>query len=352
MPGLRALILGSCKDVAVSAFFSLHRPISITTSVPGVANNGSFEEIFQPGAKLFSSSEVIKTLSSAVASLNGHQHHHHHHHHHQSPRQGRSYDNATDGEFRAAITSEMFSNAEAVEGVRHLDGDAQAASQGFRNLDEIFNGKYLPFTPPPVPSPNNNNVDASNASSTRSSTTDAEPPLKTLTTMYSKILTILEWTRADGSKTYTSRASPTKIEAVYENIQTADTETSSSSPSSSPPSSASSSSTASSSMQLQPRTFMERKRLRQERWIEQHRRIINSGGGGDNREYEYDNEEGEEGQIQAEGGAAAAEQRDADEGGVMHAISVKRQRRLKMKKHKYKKLMRRTRNLRKRQERN
>lgn len=38
--------------------------------------------------------------------------------------------------------------------------------------------------------------------------------------------------------------------------------------------------------------------------------------------------------------------------GEMHAISVKRQRKLKMKKHKYKKLMKRTRNLRRRLDRN
>ncbi|OBT56552.1 hypothetical protein VE04_04413 [Pseudogymnoascus sp. 24MN13] len=39
-------------------------------------------------------------------------------------------------------------------------------------------------------------------------------------------------------------------------------------------------------------------------------------------------------------------------GGEMFALSVKRQRKLKMKKHKYKKLMRRTRNLRRRLDRN
>jgi len=43
--------------------------------------------------------------------------------------------------------------------------------------------------------------------------------------------------------------------------------------------------------------------------------------------------------------------RERTEGG-MWAISVKRQRKLKMKKHKYKKLMRRTRNLRRRLDRN
>jgi hypothetical protein len=44
--------------------------------------------------------------------------------------------------------------------------------------------------------------------------------------------------------------------------------------------------------------------------------------------------------------------RDRIEGNGMLAISVKRQRKLKMKKHKYKKLMRRTRNLRRRLDRN
>jgi hypothetical protein len=41
-----------------------------------------------------------------------------------------------------------------------------------------------------------------------------------------------------------------------------------------------------------------------------------------------------------------------EEHGIYQAISVKRQRKLKMKKHKYKKLMRRTRNLRRRLDRN
>jgi hypothetical protein len=45
-------------------------------------------------------------------------------------------------------------------------------------------------------------------------------------------------------------------------------------------------------------------------------------------------------------------QQAADEENGMYAISVKRQRKLKMKKHKYKKLMRRTRNLRRRLDRN
>jgi hypothetical protein len=43
---------------------------------------------------------------------------------------------------------------------------------------------------------------------------------------------------------------------------------------------------------------------------------------------------------------------EESERGIMQAISVRRQRKLKMKKHKYKKLMRKTRNLRRRLDRN
>jgi hypothetical protein len=49
---------------------------------------------------------------------------------------------------------------------------------------------------------------------------------------------------------------------------------------------------------------------------------------------------------------ARQEQYRIQRGEDMYAISVKRQRKLKMKKHKYKKLMRRTRNLRRRLDRN
>jgi len=49
---------------------------------------------------------------------------------------------------------------------------------------------------------------------------------------------------------------------------------------------------------------------------------------------------------------ARQEQYRIQRAGDMYAISVKRQRKLKMKKHKYKKLMRRTRNLRRRLDRN
>jgi hypothetical protein len=70
-------------------------------------------------------------------------------------------------------------------------------------------------------------------------------------------------------------------------------------------------------------------------------------------EYRRDRSEGySDGEQRGPSGAPRMEieEQQGDEGRQtdMWAISVKRQRRLKMKKHKYKKLMRRTRNLRRR----
>lgn len=101
---------------------------------------------------------------------------------------------------------------------------------------------------------------------------------------YTTVLTILESTHPNGSKTYSARTSPMVSEDLNAN-------------------------TASSPSQL---PFLERMRARQEQW-DDYRRSKGLG---------------------------------------LWAISVKRQRRLKMKKHKYKKLMRKTRNLRRRLERN
>ena len=112
---------------------------------------------------------------------------------------------------------------------------------------------------------------------------------KTQKKSYSTVLTILESTHPNGQKTYEARTSP-----IVE-----DPENSSVTPRQAPSSSTSTS-------------FLERMRIRQEKWE-------------DFRDERARN---------------------------MEALSTKRQRKLKMKKHKYKKLMKRTRNLRRKLDRN
>ncbi|KAI9819715.1 MAG: hypothetical protein M1832_003949 [Thelocarpon impressellum] len=217
----------------------------------------------------------MSTLSSAVDALEAAS----------EPHPSRSYDDTTDNNLRVAVSSASVSNhADASEGTQHLDGAPQNSPLQFPS--HLLSGKYKPFTPPAAPVPA--------SVTTKTSPADQAAtflPSATLRKSYSTILTILESTHPNGSKTYTARTSPIVADepsaSVEEPRQAAGP----------------------------PARFLERMHLRQRRW-EQYRREL------------------------------AGERR------YMYLISVKRQRKLKMKKHKYKKLMRKTRNLRRRLDRN
>ncbi|KAI9835811.1 MAG: hypothetical protein M1838_005195 [Thelocarpon superellum] len=266
------------SHISVSAFFSLHRPISVTSSVPTTATDShSFDGIFAHRSKDHNPSEVISTLSSTVETLEA-----------ASQPATEPYDDNADTELRAAVTSVSISNdANASKGTRHLDGAPQTSPLQFPS--HLLSGKFQPFTPPPAPIPTDAN---------KSSAADDALPSATLKKSYSTILTILESTHPNGSKTYTARTSPIVTERDDSISVVEEGEGEYNKPSASAP----------------PARFLERMRRRQERWEEYL----------DQQHYNHG----------------------------LYAISVKRQRRLKMKKHKYKKLMRRTRNLRRRLDRN
>ncbi|KAI9803058.1 MAG: hypothetical protein M1833_001128 [Piccolia ochrophora] len=265
-------------EVAISAFFSLHRPISVNSSVPPLANSKSFDGIFSSRKGPAKSSQVISTLTSAIESVEAAQQQRQH------PQRNHTDDTAG-GDLHVAVSSASVSNNPTSENPRHLDGIPNGSSL---QLPNQLSSKFKPFTPPPVPVPASDAADET--------TRDIEPPSATLRKTYSAVLTILESTHPNGSKTYTARTSPiadseSEVAGGYEQ-QVSTSKTS----------------------DEHPRTrFLNRMRLRQERW----------------EEY----------------------MSTRDDSGEMWSISVKRQRRLKMKKHKYKKLMKRTRNLRRRLER-
>jgi len=255
-------------DVAVSAFFSLHRPISITSSVPSGSTATSFNAIFEPRTRANrQSAEVISTLSSAVETLET------------ASRQHPQYSNE-EHDLRLAVTQASISNS---EGPRHLDGVPNNSPLQFPS--HLLTGKFKPFSPPPAPVPMNSESEA------QSTVSGAEDVQAAKQKSYSTVLTILESTHPNGSKTYTARTSPFVANEPEQ-----------------PP----------------PARFLERMRIRQERWEDYRDGLLEDRGMG----------------------------RAKDEGGIMQAISVKRQRKLKMKKHKYKKLMKKTRNLRRRLDRN
>lgn len=192
---------------------------------------------------------------------------------------------------RAAVTQASSSNAEPV---KHLDG---AHGQPLQlNMEELLK-TFRPFVPPPPPGPMGSLEVAELRDTVQAASQPAQSEeVTTKQKSYSTVLTLIENTYASGRKSYKVRTSPFQITR-------------------NPPPSTSSQGKLielpTSSVSVPNQKFLGRMQDRQEKWE-------------DFRE----------------------EQNRENEIGGWQTISVKRQRKLKMKKHKYKKLMRRTRNLR------
>ncbi|KAJ5550961.1 hypothetical protein N7461_005659 [Penicillium sp. DV-2018c] len=230
-------------DVHVASFFSIHRPISVTTTVPPISSTDAFEAIFSSKRPARNEPEdVIFTLSSAVQSMEA----------------GSQAMSESEDTFRA------FSEQDGE--LRMLDGPDAKMSV------EDFTRRLRPFQPPPAPVP----MDTSAAEAEESTVAQVDNEYQT----YSTVLTIREARHADGRKTYEAHTGPFVRNGEMGNLSEISIEA------------PADSSTAG-------MTYMERLR--------------------NNR--------------------------------TMHAISTKRRRKVKMKKHKFKKLMKRTRTLRRKLER-
>ena len=261
-------------DVFVASFFSIHRPISVTASIPPTSSSSAFSSIFTSrNIQKPKPADVIYTLSTAVNTLENAAS--------QSQGQVRTWSPPTqqptpeEVDLAAIVTQSSVSNAEP--NIRHLDGTPQQI-----NLQDLAK-KFRPFIPPPPPVPMTKPKEP----------TQVRPraPARTRTKRksYSTLLTITESTYPNGHKTYKAHTSPIREETTHPSPETTLIE-------------------EPNSQAQPPRTpFIDRMRSKQERWEDFRRR----------------------------GGKP-----------IWRAISVKRQRKLKMKKHKYKKLMKKTRNLR------
>ena len=266
---LIAVSSNSIPEIHVASFFSIHRPISVTTSIPPPTSETRFSTLFAPTKRpKYSTADVIYTLSSAVDGMENAN----------SPNQQKS---KVGTDLHSVVTQASASNADTGT-VRHLDG--HQSHDVHINIQELAKN-FRPFVAPPAPVP----MDSSQESTTK---IQRALPKRRRTTQksYSTTLTILESTYPNGRKTYEAQTSPIREEPIEENISAIDM----------PPAS------------RQP--FLNRMRERQRR-LEEWR----------------------------DNGPAS---------GLWRAISIKRQRKLKMKKHKYKKLMKRTRNLRRRLDKN
>ncbi|KAL1964126.1 hypothetical protein VTN77DRAFT_7214 [Rasamsonia byssochlamydoides] len=241
-------------DVHVASFFSIHRPISVTTTIPPTTNAEAFNAIFDSKKQSKKGREdVIYTLSSAVNLMENAIHH------------NQQYVDSEQDDLRHAVTQASVSNAEAA--IFHLDS---LSAEDLKASVEESVRRLPPFNPPPPPEP----INETNAS-------EAMPnkhleSQQTLSQIFSTVLTIRESTHSDGRKTYVAHMSPL--------VRTEDMEAPGVSDAEAPVDEPQGSST----------TYIERLR---------HNR-------------------------------------------TMHALSTRRRRKLKMKKHKYKKLLRKTRHLR------
>ncbi|CAI6080816.1 hypothetical protein V2G26_011806 [Clonostachys chloroleuca] len=223
----------SGEALGLSSFFSLHRPISITQTMPRAVTDEQFASIFASRSKSNTVSETMSTLSNTIDQLEG-------------PMAQMTINTQQEGHGDGVHRMD-FKNPDGSEASIYLEVDAMS-------------GDFLPFRPPPLPQPQ------SAAESTP--VVEAEPAEDAQHhRVYKAMFTIEEATEPDGQIRIVAH-SPRIIQDA------------------------------------QPRSFLERLARRQ---------------------LKFDEAQG---------------QRD------MHAISVKRQRKLKMKKKKYKKLMKRTRNLR------
>ncbi|KAG5922472.1 hypothetical protein E4U42_005455 [Claviceps africana] len=227
--------------LGLSSFFSLHRPISVTQTLPRTVSDEHFASIFAPQTRANKVSDTMSTLSNTIDQFDG-------------PMAQLTISDHED--------QDMGDGMHKVE-LRNADG---SESSIYVQIDTM-SGDFLPFRPPPLPL-----AQSSDSATTPSSAADAEaftteavpaPQHK----VYRAMFTIEETTERDGQVRLVAH-SPKILSDV------------------------------------KPRSFLELA----ERNIRAHN---------------------------------VARRR-----GEMHAISVKRQRKLRMKKKKYKKLMKRTRNLR------
>ncbi|KAJ5648318.1 hypothetical protein N7490_004690 [Penicillium lividum] len=160
-------------DVHVASFFSIHRPISVTTTVPPTSSSEAFESIFSKRLLKNEPDDVIFTLSNTVQSMEG--------------SNGMSEAEDPFGQMHGRFTSDA--NGE----LQMLDNP-----EAHMSIEELTR-RLRPFHPPPPPVPMNMNAEAEAMESQTQSEQD---------TTYSTVLTIRESRHADGRKTYEASTGP------------------------------------------------------------------------------------------------------------------------------------------------
>ncbi|KAL9128337.1 MAG: hypothetical protein Q9217_002967 [Psora testacea] len=274
-------------DIHVASFFSQHRPMSVSHVIPPVTTPQAFSSLFDPPKASAKSklADVIYTLSSAVDASGQAS----------SQQQGRSPE---EFDLRAAVTQASTSHAD--DTTQHLDLPTKTLHI---NLQELAR-RFRPFVPPPPPVPLGAMREAAKQASR-----EAKEQQTPKHTTWTSTLTIYESTHSNGEKTFKTYATPiirtpTKSSHRPPNVR---------------------------ELEIVREVDLHEDQRRNARYVLPAPRAQPFLGRMRERQLRY-----------------VDRMDERFDWGVMQMISVKRQRRLKMKKHKYKKLMKRTKNLRRR----
>ncbi|KKA30178.1 hypothetical protein TD95_001179 [Thielaviopsis punctulata] len=233
------------EAIGLSTFFSLHRPISVTHSLPKTVSDEAFAAIFSPKTRAAKVSEVISTLASTVDDIEG-------------PMAEMKISPSPDGRSPAHVESASASDGSTKIDIKYSDDHESSIYMQLNSMT----GNFLPFQPPPLPTPQSATDMADRVASAEATAETTDQPQHRV---YRALFTIEQTTEADG-----------KIRVVAHSPEILDDGV--------------------------PATGFRSRRMRIEDALKRR--------------------------------------------STMQAISVKRQRKLKMKKKKYKKFMKRTRNLR------
>ncbi|KAK9425722.1 putative Mitochondrial mRNA-processing protein COX24 C-terminal domain-containing protein [Seiridium unicorne] len=157
------------EALALSTFFSLHRPMSITQGCPRTVSDEAFAQIFAPRSKTSKYTDVMSTLSKTVDEL-------------EQPMQSVSIGTQQDSVTALDRSNDHMHKVE----VRHPDGSEVSVQIQLNAMS----GQFLPFRPPPLPQPQSN----SSAETRASQAVDAQPQTRVL----KAIFTLEETTEANG----------------------------------------------------------------------------------------------------------------------------------------------------------
>ncbi|KAK4193271.1 hypothetical protein QBC35DRAFT_481069 [Podospora australis] len=162
------------EALALSTFFALHRPISVTQHMPKTVTEDAFAKIFNTSTRKYKPSEVLSTLSQTVENL-------------EDPLSNKHITNQKTKQQQAQEVLDELEDRTAKLSLRQSDGTEIPFE-----LDFV---QYPPYATPPAPEPmTETEMTAAGEGTAAANAADTEPR----TRVYKALVTIEETVYADG----------------------------------------------------------------------------------------------------------------------------------------------------------